>query len=124
MELYRLIKQSSNEIEKNIRAFATITSLNIRSLMKHFPDLRNDFKMKTTQIMCVQETWCQPCMETNDLNIDGFELHLLCQGNGKGIATYFKKDFKITGESNNKKFQMAIISNGIYHIINIPYSAS
>lgn len=41
------------------------------------------------------------------------------QGNGKGIATYCKKDFVLTGEFSNEKFQMSKFSTGNVHVINV-----
>ena len=55
----------------------------------------------------------------NHLNIEGFNLHLTNHGNGKGVANYFKKDFKLTGEVNTNLFQMTKFSSDYCHVINI-----
>ena len=85
-ELSRLKAVSRNDIEKTIRAFTFLTSINIRSLPKHIDDLRHDYKMNQCEMICIQETWCSDNFANNHLNIDGFNLHLTNQGRGKGVA--------------------------------------
>ena len=109
-ELSRLKDISFNDTEKNIRKHTLLTSLNIRSLPKHIYDLQNDYKMTQTKMICIQETWCSDDYNNNHLNIEGFNLHLTNQGKGKGIANYYKDDFKLTGEVNTKLFQMTKFS--------------
>ena len=118
-ELSRLKLASNNDIELNIRTFTMITSLNIRSLLKHINDLRNDYKMKKSKVICIQETWCSDSYENSHLHIDGFNLHLTNHGNGKGIATYFKDCFMLMDEINDDKFQMAKFSSNYSHVVNI-----
>ena len=102
-----------------IRHYTVVTSLNIRSLLKHVNDLRYDFTMNHSKIMCIQETWCSSESDNSHLNIDGFNLHLTNQGRGKGIATYYKSNFWLSGEVNNEKFQMVKFSSDFYHVINV-----
>ena len=52
-ELERLSSVSINNMEMQLRDSTLITSLNIRSLPKHFIDLCNDFKMKHSEMICI-----------------------------------------------------------------------
>ena len=118
-ELERLKSISNNDIEMRTRSFTFINSLNIRSLPKHIDDLRNDFFMKTCEMICLQETWCSDNYINDHLNIEGFSLHLTNHGKGKGVANYFKQGFRLTGEVNVNLFQMTKFSSDCCHVINI-----
>lgn len=115
-ELQRL---STVALNNRLCSYSFLASLNIRSLPKHFVDLSNDFKIKQANIICIQETWCGDCFDNSHLQLDDFNLHLTNQGNGKGIATYCKKDFVLTGEFRNEKFQMSKFSTENVHVINV-----
>ena len=118
----RLVSSSLNNAESLIREFTLFTSLNIRSLPKHIADLKSDYKMLKTKMISLQETWCSDNYDNSHLSIDGFDLHLTNQGNGKGIATYFmSKYFKLVKEVNNEKYQMTLFSTheNTIHIVNI-----
>ena len=117
-ELERLKTVSLNN-ENTPTKYSLITSLNIRSLPKHIEDLRNDFKMKQSSIICIQETWCSDEYNNNNLIIDGFELHLTNHGRGKGIATYYKHDFYFVEEVNEDKFQMSKFGCHDFYVINV-----
>ena len=118
----RLLSCSLNDIEHRIARMTLITSLNIRSLPKHISDLKSDYKMIGTTMICLQETWCSDNYDNNHLAIDGFDLHLTNQGNGKGIATYFlSRHCRLVDEVNQEKFQMTLfaMNNNIAHFINV-----
>ena len=75
-----------------------------------------------TTMICLQETWCSDNYDNNHLAIDGFDLHLTNQGNGKGIATYFlSRHCRLVDEVNQEKFQMTLfaMNNNIAHFINV-----
>ena len=91
----------------------------IFALPKHLIDLQNDYKMMQSSIICIQETWCPSDVNSDALQINGFNLHLINHGKGKGIATYFKSIFCFEQEINNEKFQMALFSSKSYHVINV-----
>ena len=118
-ELERLTSVSINNMEMQLRDSTFITSLNIRSLPKHFTDLCNDFRMRHSEIICIQETWCSDVFENNQLMLDGFNLHLTNHGNGKGIATYYKDAFLFQTEINNERFQMTKFFGNGCHVINV-----
>ena len=70
-------------------------------------------------MICVQETWCDDNYDNSHLLINGFNLHLTNQGNGKGIATYFTNEFQFVDEVNLDMFQMTKFSSTNCHVINI-----
>ena len=49
----------------------------------------------------------------------GYKLHLVSQGNGKGVATYFKSDFNETGTINNAFYQISRVSSDTLNVINL-----
>ena len=95
-ELERLEQISRNknlsEWEKEETGSLKIYSMNCRSLVKHFPDIKSDDILLKSDIICLQETWLDENRPREDLEIETYELHLNSNGKGKGIAIYFKKD--------------------------------
>ena len=69
-----------------------ISSLNCRSLKKHYDDISTDDLLLKSDVICLQETWLEDNQITEDLSIPYYNLHLNSHGKGKGIAIYFKKD--------------------------------
>ena len=118
-ELDELERKSLNNPALQVRNDTIVTSLNIRSLPKHIIDLRHDFKMKHTQMICLQETWCSDDFDNTHLNIDGFRLHLTNRGNGKGIATYHQSGFSLIKEINEANYQITKFSSKDCDIINV-----
>ena len=43
----------------------------------------------------------------------------MSQGNGKGIATYYKSDYSVTGSVNKALYQISRVSTNNHHIINL-----
>ena len=46
-------------------------------------------------------------------------MHLVSQGRGKGVALYFKPNFKVSGTINKPHYQLAKISCQDYDVINV-----
>ena len=55
----------------------------------------------------------------NQFAIPNYELHLISRGRGKGIATYFKPEFEVSGTKSSHTYQMCKISNAAYDSINV-----
>ena len=96
IELDRLeeisLNRHSTEWEKESPGSLKISSLNCRSLKKHFDDIINDELIMKGDIICLQETWLEPNDTADNLQIPGYILHLNSYGKGKGIAIYFKEN--------------------------------
>ena len=77
-----------------------ITSLNVCSIRKHINDIKHDYELKTSNVICLQESW----LHDNEQHMDEYQLpnyfsHFITSGRGKGIVTYFSTDFHIKDET-------------------------
>jgi endonuclease/exonuclease/phosphatase (EEP) superfamily protein YafD len=93
-ERLRKISKNNNltEWENQESKTLKVSSLNCRSLKKHFPDIISDDMLMKSDAICLQETWLEDDSATELFEIPNYELHLNSNGRGKGIAIYFKKD--------------------------------
>ena len=66
----------------------------------------------------MQETWCQSD-ESDQLNIPGYQGHFVNQGRGKGVATYYRSNFQVSGTINRELYQMSRVSSTNLDVINI-----
>ena len=69
-----------------------ISSLNCRSLRSKIEDIRKDYELGFSDIICISETWLEQGENLVDLQLEGYALHVNSVGVGKGIATYLKKE--------------------------------
>ena len=94
LERLKQISQNNNltDWEREDDEILKIYSLNCRSLQKHYLDVISDDIMMKSDIICLQETWLEDDMSTEEFAIPNYELKLNSNGKGKGIATYFKKE--------------------------------
>ena len=65
----------SNWNKENIQALK-ISSLNCRSLRSKIEDIRRDFELNFSVIICLSETWLQQDDNLVDLDICDFKLHV------------------------------------------------
>ena len=117
-ELEQLKKEALNDKEKARRECTIVQSLNIRSLSKHYTNLQNDYKIKA-KVIALQETWCSKDQGISAFEMEGYNLHLVSNGRGRGIATYFTNEFQVTGLTNKEHYQISKVSNGEYDVINV-----
>ena len=68
-----------------------ISSLNCRSLSKHFLDIASDEILKKSDMITLQETWLEYDISLDDLQLPNYKLHVVSAGRGKGIAIYYKE---------------------------------
>ena len=110
-ELERLeeISQNKNptDWEKEDSTNMKISSLNCRSLNRHYQDIISDNLLMKSDMICLQETWLEDDTILEKLNILNYELHLNSNGKGKGIAIYYKKDV-VQHESDIKEENMQL----------------
>ena len=111
-ELERLKQLSWNsnptDWEKLESSTVKISSLNCRSLPKHFKDISTDNLLLNSDIITLQETWLQQKMCLDDLNLQDFKLYVVIAGKGKGIATYYKENiFAPLSDINEQNFQLS-----------------
>jgi exonuclease III len=123
-ELERLNKISQNENpsewEKEGIDGLKISSLNCRSLNKHYQDILSDENLLKSDIITLQETWLLNDTVLEDLDIPGFTLHLNSSGRGKGIATYFKENiFSYDKDIKQEHMQLSKFTSSNLDVINL-----
>ena len=111
VELKRLdnisLNKNQSSWEKEENKAVKISSLNCRSLQKHFKDILTDNLLIKSDLITLQETWLDNDEIREDLKIPGYELVINSKGKGKGIATYYKKDI-FTHIADIKKYHMQL----------------
>ena len=115
MELDRLNEVALNKIDDSPRPF-TVASLNIRSLKKHYEDIKLIDKV---DLFCLQETWLTNNDNVASLNMNNFKLDVNNAGHGKGVATYFGEEFSVVGKVNKIDVQITKLSSPDLDIINV-----
>jgi exonuclease III len=101
-----LNRNPSNWEKEDLRTLK-VSSLNCRSLKKHFNDLISDSLLLKSDIICLQETWIEDDDISEDMNIPNYELHLNSNGKGKGVAAYYNQRL-FRPEADIKKPDMQI----------------
>ena len=95
-ELNRLDKISHNKNptkwEKVNNELIKVSSLNCRSLNKHYQDIVTDDILLKSDFIGLQETWLTSDESRETLEIPGYNLHINSMGKGKGIASYYKRE--------------------------------
>ena len=126
-ELERLDKISQNknpsDWEKDDKTALKISSLNCRSLNKHYRDIVADAQLLKSDIILLQETWLEDHTQIEDLEIPNFNLQLNSCGRGKGVATYYKGDlFKHFKDIKEDNMQLSKFTSGDLDVISIYHS--
>ena len=103
--------------DNNIKALR-VSSLNCRSLLKHFKDIELDALLLKSDMIALQETWLESNEEREDLEITGYQLHLNSHGRGKGVAIYYKEDiFEHQLDINKENMQLSQFASQTLDII-------
>ena len=121
-ELERLqeisINNNPTDWEKENSRSLKISSLNCRSLKKHFPDIKVDEMLLKSDIICLQETWLEKDETIEDFDIPNYNLHLNSYGRGKGIAIYFKKDkLRHKIDVTEENLQLSMFSGDVIDLV-------
>ena len=81
LELERLdqisLNKNKSKWEKDDHKSLKISSMNCRSLNKHFNDISTGELLLKSDIILLQETWLEDDDISEDLSIPGYNLHLL-----------------------------------------------
>ena len=96
-----------------------ICSLNINSLNAHFEDLIADYRMLSSTVLCLQETWLHPNDCTASFEIPYKTLNLNSVRRGAGIAFYYTHQFSHLKDFTAMTYQISAISSSECVIINI-----
>ena len=120
LEILNRISLNNNpsEWEKEHKESIKISSLNCRSLKKHHEDIAKDNLLMKSDIICLNETWEETDHIRDDLQIPDYELKLNSKGNGKGLATYYRKDiFKHDFDVKDDYMQLSKFTSHMLDII-------
>ena len=97
-----------------------ILSLNVCSLRKHMEDVRHDYDMKSSNVICLQETWLHENEENdNSYQLANHDSHFITCGRGKGIVTYFTLEFIVEDQICNPQYQITKISSPKLDVLNV-----
>ena len=95
-----------------------IASLNCRSLIKHFLDVKSDPMMMQANVICLTETWLCEADYGRRFDIDGYGLHLNSFGFGKGLGVFFKdRDCSTKILVKENKLQISKLSQSQFDVI-------
>ena len=98
----------------------SIVSCNIRSLLKNYENFATASATQNAYVMCLQETWLDPLApQTNLLEKEGWYQHDNSVGKGKGITTFYKKEFDWERDVTNPNYQITKIKSESQDIINV-----
>ena len=116
-ELKRLENIALNDQVKQREKNTSIISLNVRSLVKNHRNLIKDYIVTSDiPVLALQETW----LDIDEyLEIQGYQAHFVNQGHGKGVVTYFKDNFKVTGTIKADTYQISKISSETLDVVNV-----
>ena len=96
-----------------------IMCMNVRSLRQHIRDVEHTVRNRKFAVICLQETWLCNNEVTNDYELETFNCDLTSIGKGKGIATYYKQDFKVHDRVCTNDCQFAIVTSDKLSVINV-----
>jgi hypothetical protein len=68
-----------------------VTLLNIRSLQAHIDDIKQDFVIMQSDVICLTETWMKPGEQPPELDLPGYRFYQSAVGRGRGVALYHKE---------------------------------
>ena len=112
------LRRLSNIAMNNKQLNRGIVSCNIRSLAKHYGDIKRYPNIEHSDILCLQETWLDPA-KVYCFDIKGMQVEINSQGRGKGIATFYNEKFNHKESVTHAQYQMTMISSIDLDIINI-----
>ena len=105
-------KQMNIKAEKAIdKSTFKYSSINIRSLRKHYIDLVEEPKIQENTLILVQQTCLKMTEETSMFEIENFKSHFNSCGNGKGVAVYYKEEFQLETSINHQNYQISKFSS-------------
>ena len=86
-----------------------ISSLNARSLRKHFSSLAVDFVLLHSNIICINETFLSAADNMKQFSLPHYKLITCSGGRGSGVAVYIKDNLNIVGGFDANKTSHQIL---------------
>jgi hypothetical protein len=116
------LNETSNPWGKNA-AVLKVSSINIRSLNAHVEDLKHNYFIMQSDIICVQETWVEESDDINKYVIEGFQLICSTTGKGKGAGMYLKKTLQAQTEIHtNMSVQLVKMEHECFDLITVYFN--
>ena len=94
-----------------------IISINIRSLKSHFEDLKNEPGLEDCDVVLVQQTCLRIQEMTDTFKLANYSSHFNNQGNGKGLALFFRSRFTPVLDVKEDRYQMSKLESNEYDVI-------
>ena len=102
-------KAINTKLEENNKL--KIMCLNVRSLRLYIRDVKHTARNRNFAVTCLQETWLCNNEVSDDYKLENFNFDLTSIGRGKGIATYFKEEFKVHDKVCSNECQFANLTS-------------
>ena len=75
---------------------------------------------KHATVMCLQETWLEPGADDMKLiENEQWSQKNVCLGRGRGLTTFYQKNFQWTANVSYKNFQLTMIQSEDFNLINV-----
>ena len=98
--------------------------MNTLSLREHIEDVKGDFGLMDSHVICLQETWLNSKEETFErYDFPDHNVIFNSVGRGKGIITLYSDEFGFVADVKHRDFQMTRIESSLFSIINVYRSA-
>jgi hypothetical protein len=122
------IKQNSlNETSSPWGKNATVlkvSSINIRSLNAHIEDIKHNYLIMQSDIICVQETWVEKSEDLSKYQIEGYQLRCSTTGKGKGAGMYLKETLQAQTEIySNLSVQLVKLEHEFFDLITVYFNS-
>ena len=111
----RAINRKLTKWDLNETQTLKISTLNIRSLKKHFIDLREDDFLQKSDIICVNETWL---VSDPDENLNGFHGHFI-NLKSRGTAVYSKMEANKVQKIASENASIIVASYQSFDLISV-----
>ena len=98
----------------------SVISLNIRSLRKHFEDVKAHHSLVANNVICLQETWLEKGIENcHNFSLPNKSSTFASGGPGKGVAIFFSDQFQPIATIVEEHYTLAAVRSEKMVIVNI-----
>lgn len=87
---------ATENISHQRRELLVIEYLNSQSLLCHFEEIKLMLQSRDIDVLCICETWLDPCVSDVFLKIPNFNILRCDVGRGGGVCIYIRDDLNIT----------------------------
>ena len=112
---HRALNKKCTVWDHNESNHIKISTLNVRSLQKHSQDLKDDFLLQQSDIICVNESWL---VSDPDFHFEGFHSHYLNM-KSKGVALYSKMSPGNVKKIHNSSLSMIVATFKMFDILSV-----